>query len=255
MKYLKFTMLTLLCLFLFACASTSTDPADLFPTKNANALFVDGQNLMLKGHYDDASQHFEAFEARYPFSANSEQVLLDLIYTYYQQQDTASALAAADRYVHLYPRSKTVDYAYYMRGLIQFEENHGFFERHFKVDFATRDLTALQGAFNDFNQLVKLFPRSIYTPDARLRMVYLRNLFARHVYEIAKFYYDRNMYVAAADRANEVVRHYQRTPSVPKALAIMVRAYRKLDLDQAADKTYQVLKLNFPNSTSFKSVQ
>lgn len=247
MKSMIKTLLTLLfCLFLFACASTSSDPADLFPHKNATQLYVEGQNLMLKGDYDEAVQHFEAFQARYPFTANAEQVSLDLIYAYYQQEDIASALAAADRFIHLYPRAKHVDYAYYMRGLIQFKENRNFFERHFKADFATRDLTALTNAFNDFNQLVRLFPRSIYTPDARQRMQYLRNLFARHELEVAEFYYGQTMYVAAANRANDVVRYYQGTPSVPRALEIMVNSYQKLGATDAANNTEKILQLNFP---------
>lgn len=254
MKMIKIAILCCLTLFLYACASTAPDPADMFPGKSADTLYVEGQNMMLKGHYDDAVKRFETFDVKYPFSEHAQQVLLDLIYSYYQQDDTASALAAADRFIQLYPRSNNVDYAYYMRGLINFNEGHSFFEKHFRVDFATRDLTALHSAFNDFNQLVRLFPRSQYAADARLRMIYIRNLFGRHVLEVARFYYQRQMYVAAADRANEVVLHYQQTPSVPEALSIMVKSYQKLGATQAADKTLQVLKLNFPNSKFTKGL-
>ena len=254
MKTIKIAILCCLTLFIYACASTSQDPADMFPGKSASVLYVAGQNFMLKGRYDEAVQRFETFDVKYPFSEHAQQVLLDLIYSYYKQDDTASALAATDRFIQLYPRSKNVDYAYYMRGLLNYNEGHGFFEKHFSVDFAARDLTALHGSFNDFNQLVRLFPRSKYAADARLRMIYIRNLFARHVLEVSKFYYKRQMYVAAADRANEVIQHYQQTPSIPKALSIMVKSYRKLGADTAANKTLQVLKLNFPNSKFLKDL-
>ena len=135
MKYIKFTALCAFCLFLFACASSPTDPASMFPDKNATALFVEGQNLMMKGSCQDAIQRFESFEARYPFSEHAEQVLVDSIYCYNHNYDTASALAAADRYVRLYPRGKYIAYAYYMRGLINFEQNRGFIERHVNIDF------------------------------------------------------------------------------------------------------------------------
>ena len=254
MKTIKIAILCCLTLFIYACASTSPDPADMFPGKSANTLYVEGQNFMLKGHYNDAVSRFETFDVKYPFSQHAQQVVLDLIYSYYKQDDTASALATADRFIHLYPRSKNVDYAYYMRGLLNFNEGHGFFEKYFRVDFATRDLTALHSAYNDFNQLVRLFPRSKYAADARLRMIYIRNLFARHVLEVSKFYYKRQMYVASADRANEVILHYQQTPSIPEALSIMVKSYRKLGADTAANKTLSVLKLNFPDSKFAKGL-
>ncbi len=254
MKTINFAILSFLCLFLFACASNTPDPADMFPGQSAGKLYIQGQNFMLKGRYDDAVKRFETFDVKYPFSDHAEQVLLDLIYSYYKQDDTASALATTDRFIRLYPRSKHVDYAYYMRGLIKYNEGHGFFEKYFRTDFATRDLLALHGAYNDFNQLVRLFPRSKYAADSRLRMIYIRNLFARHELQVAKFYYARKLYVAAVDRANEVVLHYQQTPSIPEALSIMVKSYRKLGTDKAANNTLKVLKLNFPNSTFAKKL-
>lgn len=229
------------------CSAKVTDPASLYTDQPVEKIFKDGQHAMLKGNYDDAKTHFQAIDARYPFSNYARQSQLDLIYTFYQMQDTASALAQADLYIHMYPRGPYVDYAYYMRGLINFYANHGFFEKYFNIDFANRDLDTLHKAYLDFSQLNYLFPKSVYSADARQRMVYIKNAFARHDLLVAQYYYKRKLYIAAANRANEVVQHYQETPSVPDALALMVKSYQKLNLTKDADETLQVLRLNFPD--------
>jgi len=253
-KYIVIIFAGLVLSLLSACSSTPKDPASLFPNKTEAQLFHEGQASMLDGSYNDAVQHFESLDARYPFGKYTRQSQLDLIYTYYEQDDLPSALAAADRYIHLYPRGPNVDYAYYMRGLVQFGENHNFFERYFKVDFAKRDLTALRGAYVDFAQLTRYFPKSQYAADARQRMVYIRNVLARHQLEVADFYLKHKAYVAAANRANDVVDHYQGAPSVPDALAIMVKSYRALHLLKNANDALLVLRVNYPDSKALKSL-
>lgn len=254
MKNLYFAILLVCGLLLTACSSMDKDPADLYKGQSAKQIFNDGENDLLKERYDDAEKHFEAIDARYPFSEYTQQSHLDLIYAYYMQGDTASAVASADRYIRLYPRGPHVDYAYYMRGLVTFEENRGAFERWLSIDFSKRDLTILHNSFQDFNQLIQFFPESPYAPDARKKMIHIRNLFARHQLQTAQFYYERKTYVAAINRANEVILHYQETPSVPDALAVIVKSYRALGYQQEADKTLQLLRLNFPQSKAFKDV-
>ena len=246
MKLFNFFIIFAFSLFICSCATTTADPASLYKEKNEAQLFHDGQQAMLKKDNDIAIKHFEVVDARYPFGKYARQAQLDIVYAYYQHSDTASALAAANRYIHLYPRGANVDYAYYMRGLIEFNQNIGFFEKFFPVDYAKRDLTSLKRSFRDFNRLLHYFPNSRYAPDARQRMIYIRNILAKHELLIAQFYLERGMYVAAANRANEVVRHYQRTPSVPKALVVMEKAYRQLHMNKEADDSARVLKANFP---------
>lgn len=250
MKKIYGVFLCLCAIAVTSCSTVDQDPANLFKGQSAKQIFNDGENAMLKNRNEDAVKHFEALNARYPFSDYTRQSQLDLIYAYYQQDDTASALAAADRYIRLYPRGPSVDYAYFMRGLIAFEENRGFIERHLSIDFAKRDLTALHSAYQDFNQLLQFFPASPYAAEARERMIFIRNLFARHQLQIAQFYLDRKAYVGAINRANDVVLHYQETPSVPDALALMVKGYSALGYQQEADRTLELLRMNYPKSAS-----
>lgn len=207
-----------------------------------------GEYNMAKGRYEQASKDFEALDTLYPFGEYSQQGQLDIIYAYYKNDDTDSALAAADRYIRLYPRSPDVDYAYYMKGLINSGPPENWFHRWIQAPPEKRDLTGQQQAFQDFSTLVEEFPNSKYTPDARQRMVYIRNLLAEHQLEIAQYYMRHKAYVAAANRAGDVVEMYPGAPQVIPALAIMVEAYNKLNEPQMANNALRVLKTNYPNS-------
>ncbi|MGD9108047.1 MAG: outer membrane protein assembly factor BamD [Gammaproteobacteria bacterium] len=247
MKSIKFAILLIAVLLFAGCAKTH-DVSTLYPNKSEAQIFHDGEHLMLKGDYSKAVKHFEVLDARYPFGRYSRQAQLDIIYAYYKKNDIPSALAAVDRYIKLYPTGPYIDYAYYMRGLIRFNQNHGFFEKYFPTDFAKRDLTTMRQAYADFSILLHYFPRSKYAPDARIRLRYIRNIMSRHELQVAEFYFKHDAYVAAANRASEVVRFYQKTPSVPQALAVMVRSYRKLNLAKNANDALRVLQTNYPNS-------
>lgn len=246
-KQIKTVILLIIAVFLAGCAGTP-DVSTLYKDQSETKIFRDGEHLMLKGNYSEAVKHFEVINSRYPFGKYSRQTQLNLIYAYLKNDDVPSALAAADLYIKLYPTGPYVDYVYYMRGLIRFEQNHGFFEKYFPTDFAKRDLTTAKQAYSDFSLLLHYFPRSKYAPDAKVRLCYIRNIIARHELQVAQFYFDRKAYVAAANRANTVVKNYQGAPVVPQALVLMVKSYRNLKLTQDANETMQVLQTNFPGT-------
>src|SRR5690606_27889016 len=146
-----------------------------------------------------------------------------LIYAYYMREEYTLAASAADRFIRLYPTYPHVDYAYYLRGLSDFYKNLGILERMFTVNLATRDLSQIRKSYMDFSELYERFPQSMYAPSAHQYMVFLRNMIASHQYETAKFYYDRRAYLAAANRASDVVQHYQGAPAVVDSLVLMVQ--------------------------------
>lgn len=236
------------------CSSTNPDPTKVFQNQSATQIYRDGEQALAERDYSQAIKHFEALDALYPFTAHTEQAQLDLLYAYYQNDDTASAGAAAERFIRLYPQSAHVDYAYYMRGLAHFDQDRGWFQRIAPTDLSARDAGSMQQAFDDFGQLVRLYPSSVYAPDARQRMIYLRNMFAGHELHIAEFYFEKQAYVAAVNRTNYIVQHFQSTPQVEVALGIMVRSYRKLGLTTLADQTKSLLQLNYPNSVVLKEL-
>lgn len=207
------------------------------------------------GSYTEAVELYEKLQARHPFGEHSQQAQLDLAYAYFKQEEAASAVAACDRYIRLYPNSVGVDYAYYLKGLANFNQGKGFTERYLPTDPSQRDPGAAAQSFNDFSELVKRFPESKYVEDARLRMVYLRNILAQHEVNVAKFYMRREAYVAAANRARHVVENYQQAPAMPEALAVMAKAYKVLGMDDLSADSLRVLELNFPNHPGIQEVR
>lgn len=236
---------------LIGCAAVS-DPAEMYKGETAEHIYNKGVKAMRGHHYSEAIKRFEALDAQYPYGKNTESAQLDIIYAYYKTSDYASADSAADRFIHAHPANPHVDYAYMMRGLSNYYQNMGLFERFFAVDLATRDLAQIKKSYADFAQLVQQYPNSYYTPAAHQFMVYLRNVLADHELEVAQFYYAKGAYIAAANRANLVVRHYQGAPAVPKALVILVRSYHALNLRGSEKDAWEVLQYNFPNSEYVK---
>ncbi|EKD54831.1 MAG: hypothetical protein ACD_60C00041G0022 [uncultured bacterium] len=240
-------ILIFLSALLTAC-STTTDPAEAYKGESAAHIFQQGEIALHKGNYQEAIKRYEALDVQYPYEQNTELAQLHIIYAYYMNNDYASAEAAADRFVQAHPTNPHIDYAYYMRGLADYYQNLGVFERLFAVDLSTRDLSQIKKSYGDFAQIVKSYPNSAYAPAAHQYMVYLRNILADHELEVAEYYYSREAYVASADRANLVVRHFEGAPAVPKALVVMIKSYRALHLTQNEQEALRVLQYNYPNS-------
>lgn len=225
------------------CANT-TSGIEAFKNQSAEAIYTSGEKDMNKKAYKSAIAHFEALDALYPFSKYAENSQLHIIYAYYGAGDLASAIAAADRYIHLYPRSERVDYAYYMKGMMKMERDKSWLYSALPLDPGKRDLASTREAFQDFSDLVRYYPHSAYASDARKRMLYIRDLAAKHELEVAQFYFKRQAYVAAANRASAVVQHYQGSSHVRPALSLMVEAYENMGKPELAEQARQVLKYN-----------
>ena len=232
---------------LVACSSTlNDDPLTLYHGQSAAQIFARGTQALKAEHYRDAAGAFEALTALYPFSTHSEQAQLDLVYAYFKQGDNASAVAAAERYIHLYPQGQHIDYVYYLKGRANIATHRSFLSRYIHIEKSERDLSTEQAAYQDFYTVVYRFPDSPYAADARQHLIALRNEFAEHELNIARFYTVRNVYLAAANRASNIVEHYQHSPQVAEALAIMVKAYQKIKLPKRAAEARAILVKKLP---------
>ena len=250
MKLLRITLLMFFTV-LGACSSTSEkDSFETFPELDARQLYETALTSLKNGNYQAAIKRLEALDLRYPFGAYSQQSQLDLIFAYHKQGNTEAALSTADRFIRQNPRHPNVDYAYYMKGVINFVSEVGFFQEMFSAKLSQRDASSARQAFEDFSELVRRYPDSRYITDARQRMIFLRNRLAEYEIHVAKYYMTREAYLAAANRAKYVVEHYPKTSSVAKALDIMVTAYEILELGDLADKARQVLQHNYPDYQS-----
>ena len=226
-------------------------------TKNwpVRRLYVEAKSAMDNADYETAIDSYQTLDSRFPFGRSAQQSQIDIAYAYWQYEEIASALAAADRFIKLHPRHPNVDYAYYLKGLINYRIGSTFLDRFVPRDRSQRDPGAARQAFDDFSTLVTQFPDSKYSEDARQRMLFLKNMLARHQINVAGYYMRRGAYVAAANRARNVVENFQSTPAVPDALAIMAKVYKLMDLDDLSADALRVLKLNYPDHEGIAAVE
>ncbi|OGT80089.1 MAG: outer membrane protein assembly factor BamD, partial [Gammaproteobacteria bacterium RIFCSPLOWO2_02_FULL_47_50] len=198
---------------------------------------------------------YEKLEGRFPFGVYGQQALLDLAYAYFKNDEPDASISAANRFIKLYPQNAHVDYAYYLKGLANFNRGKGFTERYLPIDAAQRDSDSALKAFQDFSEMARLFPDSQYADDARLRMVFLRNQLADHEVNVASYYMRRGAFIAAINRAKYVVEKYPRTPAIPEALVIMAKAYKVMEMNDLSDDAIRVLEINYPNHPGIYEVR
>lgn len=221
---------------------------------SAQKLYSEAKDNLNSGNYERAVKLFETLESRYPFGRYAQQAQLEVAYAYYKDNEPISAIAACDRFIKLHPNHPNVDYAYYLKGLANFNDDLGLLGNLVDQDLSERDPKAAREAFLSFKELVTRFPDSKYAADSTARMKYLVNALANNEVHVAKYYLKREAWVAAANRAKEVLKTYPEAPALEEALAIMVIAYDKLKLPDLRDDAQRVLALNFPQSKYARGV-
>lgn len=240
-------LVTTAALFISACASNDKQE-EVLPEQT---YYENARDAMNAGNFNEAEQNLDYLETYYPFGRYAEQAQLDLIYARYQNLDLEGARAAADRFLRLNPQSDHADYALYMRGLASYNLDIGLAARYFPVDVSARDPGEQRQAFRDFSELLNRYPSSEYAPDARQRMIAIRNRLADLELYAARYYISREAYIAANNRARYIVENYSTTPSVEEALIILAETFRFMDLKKGATDAVAMLRENFPDSTAF----
>jgi len=246
-------LLLSLLLFISGCSWFGGDDDELIADSGEQQMYREAQRHLKNENFSLAVRSLQGLESRYPFGQYAEQAQLELIYAHYSAYEFAAANEAADRFIRLHPRHPSVDYAYYMKGLAAYDIEPGFFSRFIPSDDTKRDVSHIQTAFAEFAQLLARFPDSAYAPDARQRMVHMRNMLARNEIHVANYYFRRGAYMAALNRGKYVVEHMQQTPSVADGLAIMGQAYLLLGLDDLAEDSIAVLCENYPDHPNLTS--
>lgn len=219
---------------------------------SAGQFYAEAKEKLSDGNYPAAIELFESLEARYPYGRFAQQAQLEVAYAYYKDQEQASAIAAAERFIKLHPNHANVDYAYYIKALSSFNDNWGLLsyvtQDLLNQDMSERDSKASRESFDNFRIMINRFPDSKYAPDARQRMAHLLNVVAMSEVHIARYYFARKAYIAAANRAQHAIKEYPKTPAVEEALHIMMQSYDILGMTDLREDAQRVLKLNFPES-------
>ncbi|MEC8332224.1 MAG: outer membrane protein assembly factor BamD, partial [Pseudomonadota bacterium] len=230
---IRYLHVAIFLLLLGGCGLFDRDEADEFSGLTTEEQFYRRALEQLESrNYSGAISTYQALESRFPFGRFAAQAQIEIVYAYFSNGDEEAARAAADRFIRLHPENENIDYAYYMKGLASFNDRSGILSRLIPVDYTKRDPGLAQESFNDFAQLLALYPDSAYAADARARMVYLRNNLAAYEIHVANYYLDRRAYIAALRRGQYVVENFQGTPAVSDGVAIMVESYLRLGLNE-----------------------
>ena len=230
---------------LAGCGLFGNGESDKTVNWSAQKLYSEAQDELSAGGYTQAIKYLETLQSRFPFGRYAQQAQMEIAYAQYKDGERDLALAACDRFMRQFPNSPNIDYVYYLKGLVTFNDNLGLLGSITSQDLTERDPKALRDSFDSFRDLVVRFPESKYAPDAVIRLKYLVNAMAAHEVHVARYYLRRGAYVAAANRAEIVVQQYQQAPAVRDALQIMVAAYDGLSMPQLRDDAKRVLDSNF----------
>ena len=234
-----------LCMALIALSGCRSNRDSALQRQGPEALYKQAQRSLRSYDFNNAIKIYEALTARFPFTNEARQSRLDLIYAYYRAGESESAIDAADQFVRENPTHPRVDYAWYVKGLVDFERTPNILERMFRVDLTERPPSTARKSFAAFKTVVEQYPKSDYAHDARKRMIFLRNRLADYEVHVAGYYLRRGAYVAAAQRAKGAVEQYDGAPSMRNALAILIEAYDRLGLKELAEQSRQVYQTNF----------
>lgn len=246
-KKLSLILALLLSLSLTACGLL---PEQVDETANwtAGKLYREAKEEMRGANYEKAIEYYEKLEARYPFGVFAQQAQIDIAYAYYRDDEPQKALAAIERFTKLHPNHPSLDYMLYLKGLINFNDRVGLMNFAFRQDLSERDPKAATDAFDSFKDLVQRFPESKYSQDAIYRMRYLVKMLAKYEVHVAKYYYRRGAYLAAANRAQTTLNNYPESEVVEEALYILAESYKQLGLNDLSQDTYRIFNKNYPNS-------
>ena len=228
-----------------ACSSTTADPTGAW---SPNKIYAEAKAELDGGAYDKAIPLFEKLEGRAAGTPLAQQAQLERAYAYYKSNEQAQAISTLDRFMKLHPASPALDYALYLKGIINFNDNLGLFSFVSRQDLSERDQKAAKESFEAFRELATRFPDSRYTPDARLRMTYIVNSLAQYEVHVARYYFSRGAYLAAINRAQSALADYRDVPALEEALYIMVRCYDALGMTQLRDDARRVMEKNYPRS-------
>ena len=250
----KNAVLLLLVFSLAGCSlfgSKKDDERDKTKTLTEGQLYQRVQELLDDKNYDLAVRNLQLLESRFPFGSYAEQSQLEIIYAYFQSGEEDAAIASAERFLRLHPDHPDADYAWYMKGLANYTLKPGLLSRFYQMDHASRDVEPARRSFWEFQEFLRRYPDSQYAADARVRMVYIKQVLARHEVIVANYYIKRHAYTAAINRAKGVLEQYQRTDAVGDALAVLAYCYNRTGLSELAADNIALLKANYPEHAAF----
>jgi outer membrane protein assembly factor BamD len=249
MRFFSNIILALCALIILSGCGPGSDEIDPTADWSVETFYLEARAELDDGNYLTAIEYYETLESRFPFGKYAMQAQIDVAYAYFKFEEPDSAITALDRFIKLHPRHPAVDYAYYLKGLVNFERGGTILDIIVTRDLSEFDRNLLLRAYNDFKLLTQRFPSSDYATDARKRMIFLRNELARSDFKIANYYASREAWVAVTGRTRFILLNYQGTDVIKRTLELQLKAYQNLGLEQLASDTQRIITLNFDKSS------
>jgi outer membrane protein assembly factor BamD len=243
-------LIVVLALVFAGCASNIDDETAGW---SAQRLYGEAKDAMSSQDWQRAIKYLEKLEARYPYGRFAQQAQLEVAYAHWKDGERAAAVAAVERFIKMYPNHANADYAWYLKGLVNFNDQYGLMYQLTTPDMSDRDPKSTRESFVAFREVVTRFPDSRYAPDAAARMRYLVNALASHEVHVARYYMKRGAYLAAANRAQYAIQHYAQAPALEEAVFVLVLAYDRLGMNDLRDAADRVMRTNFPDSKYLKA--
>ncbi len=243
MEISKLSVLILLALFLLACSTTKEDPYKGWTPKK---FYTEAKLELENDNLEQAIEIFEKLQSTYPASKYSAQAKLEIAYALFKNKDYKAAISSLESYIKLYPNSSYLDYAYYMRGVISEQKNKSLLD-NILIDEGQKNIKGIEDSLDYYTLLIKKFPESKYSKEAITQLIKLRNILAKHELLVASLYYRKNLYVAAVNRAQYIIKNYPNTPSVPIALTLLIKLYDRMQMTELEKDTQRVLDASYPD--------
>lgn len=250
-KASQWLAISLLSFSVAACSSLGSggkdDPAE---TMSGDALYAEAKSALASKNYQRAIKLYETLEARFPLGQYAQQAQLETAYAHYKNDEADTALDTIDRFIRMSPGSDKMAYAWYLRGLVNFNRDGSLVDKIFPRSITDLDTVRQKEAFQDFSRVVTRYPSSQYAEDSKARIQYLRNSLAQSEVNVAQYYMDRSAWLAAFNRAEYAIKHYQGSPAIIDALVIKIKAARQLGKNDLAADSLKVLQANFPEQAA-----
>ena len=231
---------------LAGCASKPD--ADKTANWSPNRIYAEAQDEANSGSYEKAIPLFEKLEGRAAGTPLAQQAQIEKAYAQYKSGEQAQANATLDRFIKLHPSSPALDYALYLKGLVNFNDRLGLFGFVSQQDLSERDQKSAKDSFESFREVTTRFPDSRYAPDSQQRMVYIVNSLAQSEVHVARYYYSRGAYVAAINRAQTAIAEYRDVPAIEEAAFILFKSYDALGMNDLRDDARRIIEKSFPQS-------
>ena len=230
-------------MFTAGCAGRKTGPADLpYVARDVGTLYTAAKERLDQGRYALAAALFDEVERQHPFSVWARRAQIMSAFSYYMGRDYTKSVQSAQRFLAAHAGSQDAPYAYYLIALCYYEQ----------IPDVDRDQKNTQMAEAAFGELIRRYPDSRYSADARLKLDLVRDHLAGKDMEVGRFYEQQGDWIAASMRFRKVVENYQTTTQVPEALMRLTETYLALGMKQQARRAAAVLGANYPGSSWYQ---